>query len=66
MDLDKVSTLLLNELRSGKLGGISLETPTMVVAEIAALQRKQQEKAAARKDHRLARKARRKLAPTSH
>ena len=66
VDLDKVSTLLLNELRSGKLGGISLETPTMVVAEVAALQRKQQEKAAARKDHRLARKARRKLAPTSH
>jgi ribosome biogenesis GTPase A len=61
VDLEKVSTLLLNELRSGKLGGISFETPEMVTQEIAALQHKQQEKAAARKENRLERKARRNL-----
>ncbi|WP_404368656.1 ribosome biogenesis GTPase YlqF [Marinobacter sp.] len=35
-DLHKVSEVLLNELRSGKLGRISLETPVMVAAEAQA------------------------------
>lgn len=32
-DLHKVAEVLLNELRSGKLGPVSLETPTMVAQE---------------------------------
>ncbi|SFM75821.1 ribosome biogenesis GTPase YlqF [Marinobacter zhejiangensis] len=36
-DLHKVAEVLLNELRSGKLGPISLETPEMVEAETKAL-----------------------------
>lgn len=35
-DLHKVSAILLNELRSGNLGPITLETPAMVAAELAA------------------------------
>lgn len=35
-DLHKVSEVLLNEFRSGKLGQISLETPDMVAEEAAA------------------------------
>ena len=37
-NLHKVSEVLLNELRAGTLGRISLETPTMVERELAELQ----------------------------
>lgn len=37
VDLDKVSKLLLNELRSGALGKISLETPTTMERELEEL-----------------------------
>ena len=33
VDLEKISTVFLNELRSGQIGRISLETPTMAIAE---------------------------------
>ena len=35
-DLHKVAEVLLNEFRAGKLGGITLETPEMVEAEVKA------------------------------
>ncbi len=38
VNLHKASELLLNEFRSGQLGCISLETPSMVEAEIVAMQ----------------------------
>jgi len=37
IDLDKVSKILLTELRSGALGRISLETPAIMEAELAGL-----------------------------
>ena len=33
VDLEKVSTILVNEFRAGMLGRITLETPTMIQAE---------------------------------
>ncbi|WP_152206108.1 ribosome biogenesis GTPase YlqF [Marinobacter changyiensis] len=42
-DLHKVSEVLLNELRAGKLGPISLETPDMVAAEAAELLQSEQQ-----------------------
>ncbi len=41
-DLHKVSEILLNELRAGKLGPVSLETPDMVASEAAELQQSEQ------------------------
>ena len=35
VDLDKISTILLNEFRSGQIGRISLETPEMIEKEMA-------------------------------
>ncbi|WP_166269226.1 ribosome biogenesis GTPase YlqF [Marinobacter caseinilyticus] len=43
-DLHKVSEVLINELRSGKLGAISLETPEMVAEEAAAAAKEQAQK----------------------
>jgi len=37
-DLHKASELALHELRAGKIGLISLETPAMVIAELAAIE----------------------------
>jgi ribosome biogenesis GTPase A len=45
VDLEKVSAIFVNEFRSGKLGGITLETPDMIVAEEKLVTQKQQEKA---------------------
>jgi ribosome biogenesis GTPase A len=50
-DLHKVSEVLLNEFRSGKLGRISLETPDMVEAE-AREAAEQEARKAAEKDAR--------------
>ena len=61
VDLDKVSSLLLNELRSGKLGQVSFETPEMVELELDEIRRRQTEKAEVRKKKRVERKARRKV-----
>ena len=52
VDLEKVSRLLINELRSGDLGGICLETPTGFAAE--------QEQVIIERSQKAARKAARK------
>jgi ribosome biogenesis GTPase A len=60
VDLEKVSSLFLHELRAGRLGPVSLETPKIVIQEIAILAQQQTEKAAARKKKRQVRKAKRR------
>ncbi|MBE9537907.1 MAG: ribosome biogenesis GTPase YlqF [Proteobacteria bacterium] len=55
VDLEKVSAILVNEYRAGKLGRITLETPDMIVAEEEIVAKQIQEKAdreAARKKKR--------------
>ncbi len=42
VDLDKASKILLTELRSGKLGRITLESPKMIDKELIELQRKKE------------------------
>ena len=46
VDYEKVSRLLVSELRSGELGGICLETPEMLDQELAALETINAQKAA--------------------
>ncbi len=45
VDLEKVSSIFVNEFRAGKLGEITLETPQMIVAEEKIVAQKQREKA---------------------
>ena len=45
VDLEKVSAILVNEFRSGKLGALTLETPEMISREEKILAQQQQEKA---------------------
>ena len=45
IDLEKVSTILVNEYRGGQLGRITLETPDMVLAEEKIVREKKREKA---------------------
>lgn len=56
VDLNKVSTLFINELRTGQLGRISLETPQMIEKELKEtelkLARKQEKKAKRKKKTR--------------
>jgi ribosome biogenesis GTPase A len=55
LNMDKVSKILLTELRSGSIGRISLETPVMMEQEMVELQAIREQKAArqkARKDKR--------------
>lgn len=57
VDLNKIGKLLLTELRAGKIGQITLETPAMAIAEeqqTALLLQQQAEEKAARKAERLA------------
>jgi ribosome biogenesis GTPase A len=56
VDVDKVSKILLAELRSGKLGQVTLETPAMMELELAELELIRQ----AKTDKKQERKARRK------
>lgn len=44
VDLEKVSSILVNEFRSGKLGGITLERPNMIAAEERIVEQKIAEK----------------------
>ena len=44
VDLEKVSSVLVNEFRTGKLGRVSLETPVMIPAEEEVVQRVAEEK----------------------
>ncbi len=46
VDLDKTGKALLHDIRSGKLGGITWETPEMIVSELAELEQIQQQKLA--------------------
>ena len=59
-DLHKVSEVLLNELRAGTLGRISLETPDMVEQELVEAQAREQAEAEerARKDEQRKKKKR--------
>ena len=55
VDLEKVSSILINEYRAGMLGNITLETPAMVSVEEKIVAEQQAEKAkrdAARKKNR--------------
>jgi len=55
VDLEKVSRLLINELRSGDLGGLCFETPEMFHTEweqVALIQAEKAARKAARKDKR--------------
>ncbi len=45
VDLDKISRILLNELRSGQLGRITLETPEMMQAELIEVEKERERKA---------------------
>ena len=45
VDLEKVSSILVNEFRGGMLGGITLETPAMIMVEELILERQRAEKA---------------------
>ncbi len=45
VDLDKASKILLSELRSGKLGKITLETPQLIAKELTILKNKQEAEA---------------------
>jgi ribosome biogenesis GTPase A len=45
VDLEKASAILVNEFRAGVLGGVSLETPEMVVAEEVIVEQQRQAKA---------------------
>jgi ribosome biogenesis GTPase A len=59
VDYEKVSRLLISELRNGELGGICLETPEMLDQELAALEiirTRKLEELAAKKSARLAKK----------
>ncbi len=60
VDMDKVSKLLLTELRSGNLGGITLETPAMMELEMVETQHLQAEKMAERAKRKEQRRAKRK------
>lgn len=57
-DLHKVSEVLLNELRAGTLGPVSLETPDMVDAEQAREAIRLEQEAARKEDKKSARKRR--------
>jgi ribosome biogenesis GTPase A len=49
VDMDKVSKILLTELRAGMIGKISLETPAMMEQELVELAVIREEKAAKKK-----------------
>ncbi|HED15882.1 MAG TPA: ribosome biogenesis GTPase YlqF [Gammaproteobacteria bacterium] len=52
IELDKVAKILLTELRAGKLGQISMETPTMVEQEIIKVALTREKKAAKKSGHK--------------
>ncbi|MCW8890208.1 MAG: ribosome biogenesis GTPase YlqF [Sedimenticola sp.] len=60
VDMDKVSKLLLTELRSGSLGRITLETPAMMELEIKETAIIQAEKAAKREQRKAMRNAKKR------
>lgn len=60
VDMDKVSKLLLTELRAGSLGRITLETPTMMEVEQKQTLILQAEKAAKREKRKAMRRAKKR------
>ncbi|PID61624.1 MAG: ribosome biogenesis GTPase YlqF [Gammaproteobacteria bacterium] len=62
VDFDRAGRLLLQEFRSGTLGGMTLETPAMRDRELAATERRLAEREAKRARRRDARRAARKSA----
>lgn len=46
VDLERVSTIFINELRGGQLGPISMETPAMIANDLVEVEQLQAEKAA--------------------
>ena len=56
VDFEKVSRLLLGELRAGELGGICLESPAGLAAEMREAEARRVEKAAAREARKAARR----------
>ena len=56
VDFDKASRLLLTDLRGGRLGPLTLETPETMERELVALERIRAEKAARREARKAARK----------
>lgn len=50
VDLERVSTIFLHEFRAGTIGAISLETPEMIVKEVAETHRLIAEKEAKKKE----------------
>lgn len=56
VDFDKAARLLLMDLRGGKLGPVTLETPAMMTQELKMLAQTREEKAALREARRAARK----------
>lgn len=57
VDLHKASEIVLHELRAGKIGRISLETPAMAEAELAEIERVREEARAAREAEKAAKEA---------
>lgn len=57
VDLHKASEIVLHELRAGKIGRISLETPAMAEAELAEIERAREEARAAREAEKAAKEA---------
>jgi ribosome biogenesis GTPase A len=60
VDWDKVSRILITELREGKLGALTLETPEVVQVEVARAEQLEVEKAALKVQRDAERKARTK------
>jgi len=50
IDLERVSTIFINELRAGQIGQISFETPQMVAADLVDIERFKEEKLAKEKE----------------
>lgn len=46
VDLERVSTIFINELRAGQIGQISFETPEMIAADLVEVEQFKQEKIA--------------------
>jgi ribosome biogenesis GTPase A len=46
VDLERVSTIFINELRAGQIGPISFETPDMIAADLVEVEQFKQEKIA--------------------
>jgi len=60
VDYDRAARVLLNELRSGQLGRITLETPSMMAHEREEVERAREEKAANREASRTQRQQKRR------